>query len=202
MNSTTRKSCLLVKAISLAFLLVLLPSPAGVFGQGTQARPPFSGGEKLRYSVSWRLLPAGHADLSLAQEPGGRWRVTGKAESVGYVSNIYKVDDEYQSSFRGSPLCSNGLHKTIREGGRQRDVKLDFDAQARSARVEEKDLKSGVVVRNAQFPTPACVQDILSALYLVRTRTLTVGQSIDIPLNDGSKTIQLRVEVQAEEDVK
>jgi hypothetical protein len=154
--------------------------------------------------VSWRLLPAGHAEILLMQDPtaAGRWKVRGKAESVGYVSNIYKVNDEYESTFRNSPLCSSSLRKVIQEGGRHREVKLDFDAQARAARVDEKDMKTGVIVRNAQFPIPACVQDILSAVYLVRTRTLTVGQSIDVPINDGSKTIQLRVEIQAEEDVK
>jgi hypothetical protein len=132
----------------------------------------------------------------------GRWKVRGRAESIGYVSNIYKVDDEYQSTFRNAPLCSSGLRKTIHEGGRHREVKLDFEAQARSARVEEKDLKTGAIVRNAQFPTPACVHDILSALYLVRARPLIIGEPVDVPISDGSKTVQLRVEVQAEEDVK
>jgi hypothetical protein len=176
--------------------------PASITAQ--EARLPFAPGEKLRYAVSWRLLPAGHAEITLSQDRAapGRLRVTGKAQSVGYVSNIYKVEDEYQSTFRNAPLCSNGLHKIIKEGGRQRDVKLDFDSQARSARVEEKDLKTGATVRNAQFPTPACVHDILSALYYVRARPLSVGQIIDVPINDGSRTIQLRVEVQAEEDVK
>lgn len=182
--------------------LCLLLAGAALLAQ--EVRLPFSPGEKLRYNVSWRLLPAGHAEILLTQDrgAGGRWRVTGKAESVGYVSNIYKVQDEYQSTFRNAPLCSTGLRKQINEGGRHRDVKLDFDTQARSARVEEKDLKTGATVRNAQFPTPACVQDILSALYYVRARPMNIGQLIDVPINDGSKTIQLRVEVQAEEDVK
>jgi hypothetical protein len=182
--------------------LLLAGSRAGAQEQ----RAPFSAGEKLRYSVSWRLLPAGNAEIVLNQEraPAGgtRWRVTGKAESVGYVSNIYKVQDEYQSTFRNTPLCSTGLRKTIHEGGRHREVKLDFDSQPRAAKVEEKNIQTGTIVRNAQFPTPACVQDIISALYYVRTRPLVVGQTIDVPINDGGKTIQLRVEVQAEEDVK
>ncbi|MSO18971.1 MAG: DUF3108 domain-containing protein [Acidobacteria bacterium] len=191
-------------------LLTLAVMLAGRSVIAQDQRLPFTAGEKLRYNVSWRLLPAGHAEIVLSQDRSGqgspgRWRVVGKAQSVGYVSNIYKVDDEYQSSFRNPPLCSNGMHKVIHEGGRHRDVKLDFDAQRRVARVEEKNLQSGsngAVVRSEQFPTPACVHDILSALYFVRTRPLTVGQFIDVPINDGSKTINLRVEVQAEEDIK
>lgn len=187
-------------------LVLLVAALAATRTIAQEPRLPFAAGEKLRYNVSWRLLPAGSAEISLSQErqgpQAGRWRVSGKAQSVGYVSNIYKVEDEYTSTFRGAPLCSAGLRKVIHEGGRHRDVKLDFDAQARSARVEEKDLATGAIVRNAQFPTPACVHDILSALYYVRSRPLTIGQVIDVPINDGSKTIQLRVEVQAEEDIK
>jgi len=172
-------------------------------GAAQEPRLPFSAGEKLRYKVSWRLLPAGNAELKLTEDRSapGRWRVEGKAASVGTVSNIYKVEDEYQSSFRNPLLCSNGLRKTIHEGGRHRDVKLEFDARRGIARVEEKDLETGAMVRAEQFAAPACVHDILSALYYVRTRPLTVGQSFEVPVNDGSKTIQLRVEVQAEEEI-
>src|SRR5690348_545254 len=84
--------------LGLLFFLCLVASTC--FAQAP--RLPFSPGEKLLYNVSWRLLPAGHAEILLMQDPAspGRWKVRAKAESVGYVSNIYKVNDDYQSTFR------------------------------------------------------------------------------------------------------
>src|SRR3990170_2632311 len=66
-----------------------------------QTTLPFGPGEKLRYTVRWRLLQAGEAELSLTQDSAGngRWKAIAKAYSTGYVSNLYKVEDEYQSTF-------------------------------------------------------------------------------------------------------
>src|SRR6266404_6177444 len=67
-------------------------------GAAQEPKLPFSSGEKMRYAVRWRLVPAGEAELTLGKEEGaaGRWKATAKANSIGYVSNIYKVEDEYQ----------------------------------------------------------------------------------------------------------
>jgi len=168
-----------------------------------EIRLPFSAGEKLRYAVRWRLLPAGNAELVVIPDrtAPGRWKATAKASSVGYVSNIYRVEDEYQSLFRSPGFCSSGIHKQIQEGERHREVKLEFDSRRRLARLEDRDTTDHTPPKVEQFAIPECVQDILSAVYYARTLPLTVGQSFEFPLNDGGKTIQIHVEVQAEEEV-
>lgn len=178
----------------------LLGSPAGA----QQARTPFVDGEKLLYTVRWRLMVAGYAELALQKNSGasGAWKVTAKANSTGYVSNIYKVEDEYRSSFRNPSLCSNGIEKTINEGERHREVSLEFDRPRRLALLRDRDARDGAPPRVAQFSIPDCVHDILSALYYARTQPLQVGQSFEFPVNDGGKTIQIRVDVQAEEEVQ
>ncbi len=166
---------------------------------------PFASGEKLRYAVRWRLVPAGEAELVLGKEdtPQGRWKLTAKANSIGYVSNIYKVEDEYQSIFRSQTLCSSEIRKTIHEGERHRLVTLVFDQRRRLAIFNDRELTANAPPpRQAQSSIPDCVHDILSAIYFVRTRPLTVGQSIDIPVNDGPRTVSLRVDVQAKEEIK
>jgi len=168
-----------------------------------ETRLPFSAGERLRYAVRWRGLPAGHAEIVVSpdQTAAGRWKASAKAKSVGYVSNIYPVEDEYQSQFRNPGFCSSGIHKQIQEGERHRDVKLQFDAQRRVARLEDRDLVDGTPPKVEQFAIPECVQDILSAVYYARSLPMTVGQSFEFPLNDGAKTIQIHVDVQAEEEI-
>src|SRR5262245_51183101 len=80
-------------------------------------RLPFIAGEKLRYAVRWRGLPAGTAEVVVSPDRAapGRWKAAAKATSTGYVSNIYRVEDEYQSSFRNPGACSSGIHKQIQE---------------------------------------------------------------------------------------
>ncbi|MBI4480581.1 MAG: DUF3108 domain-containing protein [Acidobacteria bacterium] len=157
----------------------------------------------MSYAVSWRLLPAGNAELVVSPDRSapGRWKATAKAHSVGYVSNTYRVEDEYQSQFRNPGFCSSGIHKQIQEGNRHRDVKLEFDSQRRVARLEDRDMLGHTPPKIEQFAIPECVQDILSAVYYARSLPMTVGQSFEFPLNDGAKTIQIHVEVQAEEEV-
>jgi uncharacterized protein DUF3108 len=186
------------------FLLTILPSSvfiAPVVAQ--EIRLPFSAGEKLRYAVRWRLVPAGNAEITVVPDRGspGRWNATAKASSVGYVSNIYRVEDEYQSLFRGPGFCSSGIQKQIQEGDRHRQVKLEFDTRRRLARLEDRDASGHTPPKVEQFAIPECVQDILSAVYYARTLPLTVGQSFEFPLNDGGKTIQIHVEAQAEEEI-
>ena len=157
----------------------------------------------MSYTVHWRLLPAGIAELVVSPDRSapGRWKATAKAHSVGYVSNIYRVEDEYQSQFRNPGFCSSGIHKQIQEGNRHRDVKLEFDPRRRLARLEDRDMLDHTPPKIEQFAIPECVQDILSAVYYARSLPMTVGQSFEFPLNDGAKTIQIHVEVQAEEEV-
>ena len=185
-------------------LVAIILACAGEAFAPPETKLPFGPGEKLRYTVRWRLLQAGEAELSLAQEGtgGSRWKATAKAHSTGHVSNIYKVEDEYQSSFRNPAFCSAGIHKVIHEGERHREVKLNFDARRRLARLEDRSLSEEEPPKVEQFAIPECVHDILSAVYYARTQPLKVGETLEFPVNDGSKTIQIRVEVQAEEEVK
>ena len=186
------------------FLCVVL---AGLLLENSRAqelRPPFFAGETLRYAVKWGLMPAGSAELTVRPDrsAAGLWRVIGTASSVGYVSNIYRVDDRYEASFHNPTFCSQGIHKVIHEGDRSRDVKLEFDSRQRVGRLETRDTDGRLPPKVERLSIPACVHDILSALYYARAQALVVGKSFDFPLNDGAKTIQIRVEVQAEEEVQ
>jgi Protein of unknown function (DUF3108) len=183
--------------------LALAGTTLGAVLQAPSAKPPFAAGEKLRYAVRWHLLPAGTAELVVSPDRSapGRWKADAKASSVGSVSNIYRVQDEYQSQFRTQGFCSSGIQKQIQEGERKRDVKLEFDSRRKIARLEDHDATGHTPPKVAQFAIPDCVQDILSAVYYARTVPLTIGQSFEFPLNDGNKTIQIHVEVQAEEEV-
>jgi hypothetical protein len=46
------------------------------------------------------------------------------------------------------------------------------------------------------------VQDVVGGLFFIRTLNLEPGQSAQIPVTDGKKSVMVKVEAQAREDVK
>ena len=132
----------------------------------------------------------------------GLWKAMARADSTGYVSNLYKVADEYTSTFSRRRFCSVGIQKTIHEGDRHREVNVRFDPQRRLGFLQERDLEGSAPPRQEQFPIPECVHDILSALYYVRSLPLATGETFDFSLNDGGRTISIQLEVQAIEEVE
>jgi hypothetical protein len=137
-----------------------------------------------------------------ADSTPGFWKAMARANSTGYVSNLYKVEDEYASTFGRESSCSLGIRKTIHEGDRHREVDIQFDPRRLLGLLRERDPAGASPPREEQFPVPACVHDILSAFYYVRGLPLAVGKSFDFPLNDGGRTISIRLEVQALEEVE
>ena len=166
--------------------------------------PPFTAGETINYDISWRVFGAGTARMSLAEVPGPprAWRATVEATSTGVVSRLYKVEDLFRSTFLAGTYCSEQIVKSIHEGTRHRDIRIDFNAERKIASIAEMDLTKNRQVRQQDNPIPPCAYDVLSALYYVRTLKLEVGHPFQVPLNDGSHTMLIDVEVQAREDIK
>src|SRR5687767_632295 len=160
-----------------AWLLLDSPLPA------EDAKLPFAAGERLRYAVTWRLFPAGEAELVVQKDQAGaQWKATATADSTGYVANIYKVEDEYTSTFHYPRFCSAGIRKVINEGDRHREVTLQFDSRQRLAIVQDRDTAGNTPPKRQQFSIPECVQDILSLLYYTRTQPMDVGHSFEVPV--------------------
>jgi Protein of unknown function (DUF3108) len=179
----------------------------------SQKHPPAKGGlaypigEKFTYVVSWKVFDAGIATLSLADrfhfQNEELYRITATVRSTGIVSSLFKVVDFFESHMSVGELCSRGIVKNIQEGRRQRTTALSFDNKKRQARMEDIDLnRPELPPKHSESPIPACVQDVVSAFYFVRSQDLKVGETLRFPINDGGKTYDVDVEVQAVESVK
>jgi Protein of unknown function (DUF3108) len=157
--------------------------------------------EKLDYNVEWRLITAGKAEVEWNQagpaQPG--WEVRFTLESVGLVSKLFKVNDEYTASLTPS-LCARSVRIVAHEGSRQREARVGFEGG--QARYVERNLTNNAILLSKQIEIPACVHDVIGGLYYLRTLTLEPGQSAQMPVTDGKKFAMVRVEAQAREDVK
>ena len=167
---------------------------------------PFNPGETLTFDVTWSVFPAGQVTATLARVEGRSpeaYEVIVSARSQGVVSVLYPVDNELHSLFDPRTLCSIQIHKKINEGRRHRDTQVVFDPHKKLAILDERDpSEAAAPPKHAENEIPNCVEDVVTAFYYVRHKPLRVGDQIRLPINDGAKTYDAIVDVQAREQIE
>jgi len=154
--------------------------------------------------VEWRLISAGKASIDwhdrlINGSPG--WQARLHVESVGLVSKLYKVDIESVSNLSSS-FCAESTLTTGREGSRHKETSVTFNAESRKAIYEERDLNRNSVVTTQEVAIPQCVHDVLGGLFYLRTLELEPGQSVEVPVSDGKKSVMAKIEAQQREDIR
>ena len=159
--------------------------------------------EVLSYNIEWRLVTAGKAQMELTSTPPPHagYQVNAHVESVGLVSKLFKVEDDYRVTL-GPALCAQSSQLTSHEGSRRRDTKITFDGETRKATYIERDLAKNAVLSSREIDIPECVHDVVGGIYFLRTLNLEPGQSIEVPVSDGKKSVMAKVEAQQKEDIK
>jgi hypothetical protein len=159
--------------------------------------------EVLDYAVEWRLISAGDAKFtwtSLSNAPMGASEVRLHLESKGLVSRLFHVNDDY-TSMLGPNFCAQNTFLVAHEGNRNRETRVTYDAQRRQADYLEKDLTKNTTTTH-QVEIPPCVHDVLGALMVLRTLRLEPGKTAQIPVSDGKKSVEVKVESQRREQLK
>ncbi len=160
--------------------------------------------ETLYYSIDWRLFTAGKAkvELTTTAQPRPGYQVNLHLESTGIVSKLFKVEADYSTNMN-SAYCAQSVQMTTHESSRQRETKITFDSEAKKASYLERDgARNNAIVLSQETDIPACVHDVVGGLFFIRTLNLEPGQSTQIPVSDGKKSVMVKVEAQAREDVK
>ncbi|MAE68898.1 MAG: hypothetical protein CME06_00355 [Gemmatimonadetes bacterium] len=152
-------------------------------------------GERLEFSLEYGLVSAGTATMEVGEveQVMGRpcvWLTT-RARSAQAFDLLFKVDDRVVSLFDTEELYSWRFERHIREGTYSKDESVIYDPVNRVARYDDGKI----------FRTPERAQDVLSALYYVRTRELIPGTSILVPTHAERKNYALEVKVLEEESV-
>ncbi len=185
------------------FLLCALCVPLG----SQQIAPPESTArvlppsETLHFTVEWKLITAGRARLSWSGQPSGGWQTLLRIESAGLVSKLFKVQDDFKSTF-AADLCAAGSELMASEGARRRDTRITYNRDTLKAHYLERDLVKNTIVLEKETDIPGCVYDIVGALYHLRTLNLEPGQTVQLPVSDGKKSVSARIEAQTREEIK
>lgn len=167
---------------------------------------PFKPGEKLTYAVTWSVFPAGEVTSEVDKSgdgPDSALEINAAARSSGAVSLLYNIDNAYHAAVDPKTLCSRQITKTINEGRRHKQTHIVFDEHTREAVLDERDMgKANHPLKHTENAIPACVEDIVTAFYYLRRQPMQVGDKISVPVNDGSKTHVVIIDVQAREQIK
>jgi hypothetical protein len=156
----------------------------------------FPSQETLVYNIQWRLIDAGEARLT--QEPK---RSKLHLETSGLVSKLYKLDDNYDLEMEGD-FCAVSTTLDAMERTRHRETKVIYDYSKGKASYVERDLIKNSIMKTAEVDIPSCTHDIVGALYKLRTLKLEPGQSTQMAVSDGKKSVSARIEAQQKEEVK
>jgi hypothetical protein len=173
---------------------------------GKAQNQPFGPGEKLTYDVMWTVFRAGEVTTTLDTGGDGKaavYQATTTARSEGFVSLLFNVDNVFHATSNQQTLCSQSIVKTVSEGSRHKDTRIAFDYARELAVLDERDLNEpSAPPKHAEFGIPPCVEDVVTAFYYLRRQHLEVGHTVELPVNDGSQTQRVVVEVQAREKVQ
>jgi hypothetical protein len=199
---SVRYSVLKVGGLMLAVLALANP----LLPAAQEKALPFEPGERLNYDVTWSIFAAGTVSATLrseGQESKDNYTVTTTAQSQGFVSLLFDVQNEFRSFFNPRTLCSERISKKINEGRRHKETEIVFDSERKRAILEERDLtKPNEPLKHAENEIPNCVEDVVTAFYYLRRQDFQIGKPLHLPVNDGSKTYDVTLDVQAREGIQ
>lgn len=162
-------------------VFLIVPLFVATVLNGQIETPEFNSKEFLQYKISYGLLNAGFAtmeinDTLIANEE--IFHVIGKGWTTGMTHLFFPVNDNYQTYFTKNTIKPLHFIRKVREGGYTMDREINFDYENYLA--EEIDHKKGT---QQKFEIHDEIQDMLSALYYIRTLDLSnlkEGESISI----------------------
>lgn len=184
-----------MKVKTLAALALIAAAPSTL-------RPETLAPEKqtLHYGVEWRLIRAGLARVSWSPQPGGTHQADLHLESAGLVSKLHRVNDDYRAVV-DKGLCAESVVFNAEEGKRRRHTTISFDGQGKLSYVERDLVKNNIALQK-EIETSPCVHEYMGGLARLRTLKLEPGQSATVPLTDGKKFANVKVDAQEREQVK
>ena len=169
-----------------AVACVMIGWLAGAVLAPAAAVTPFRVGERLHYRMFWGPVIIGHATLEVRGiEPvDGHdcYHLVAEARTVGIGRMFFKLDSATESWLDVEGLFSRRFQQNRQEGRRHKRAVTDFD-YARGETIT-RNLLSG---REKRSPLAQPVQDIISALYYVRSQPLALHQPAQFTVNAGDK---------------
>jgi hypothetical protein len=183
--------------LELRCALILLIAVSAASGPAHAAL--FPAPEKLTYRIEWRLVTAGSATLQLTRAAPQQWQLNLNLESAGLVNRLYHVLDTYRV-VSNDAFCGVSSVFDAQEGKRRFSTVEDFDNSRHKLSYDEKDLVKNTVAKH-QVDIAPCTYEITGALSALRGMRVDPGRTITLPMTNGKKLVDAKVEAQARENI-
>jgi hypothetical protein len=159
-----------------------------------EIKEPVFAGETLTYAMSWGIFAGGVMTISTSErillDDRPAYKIELSAVSNDFISKFFVVRDSITSWIDAGNLQSLRFEKHTVEGSRADDERIDFDWSRKVATREGKAIR---------FEPP--IFDSLSAVFYLRTRTLSPGDPVEIEVVSGKHAYGLAVDVLGTETV-
>jgi len=153
---------------------------------------PFHVGEKLTYQVFWGPFIAGRASLevqSLEQVDGHDcYHLVAEARTTGLVDLLVHVDSKSESWLDVNQLFTRRYCENRVEGKKARNNATVYDYDHKQA--VSTNLVNG---KTSAMPLDDPVQDVVSALYYVRTQPIRLSSTNSFVINAGDTNYTVNV---------
>ncbi len=138
----------------------------------------FTTGETLEYRVSFGFFTVGKATTVIENKVfniNSRpcFKVDAYGETLGFVSWISKVNDQWGAYIDTSALVTHASYRKIREGNYKKDEYISYDHDVQQAQVKVLDQKTGVYGEPKYYPTPTNVRDLVAGFLYLRVIDFT-----------------------------
>lgn len=174
---------------------------------------PFKVGETLVYEVSFSKLifsgVIGELKLTVSKPdaPTAPELIELKADAVskGFFPALFgiKVKDKFVSLVNQSDFGIHTSKKLLEEGKSRREQTSLINRELGMVTYSDLDLaskKSAPKVK--EKPSPPWIQDLLSAIYYVRTQSLKEGDVIPVPISDAGEVYNIEIVTGKREEIK
>jgi Protein of unknown function (DUF3108) len=174
---------------------------------------PFKAGEMLTYEISFSKLifsgTIGELKLTVSKPPDAAnpemIEFEANAISKGFFPALFgiKVKDRYTSLVSQIDFGLHRSTKLLDEGKVRREQKSIFNRETGRVTYTDRDLvREKSEPRVKEKPSPSWIQDLLSAIYFVRTQPLKEGDVIPVPISDGGEVYNIEVVAGKLQEVK
>lgn len=152
--------------------------------------------ERFEYTADWRFGTAGKVELHY--QPSGAQLIL---KTVGFAHTLYEVDDRYSSEFNDA-FCASTSFLHAEEGKKRLETRVLFNRLPGKAELVERDLAKDAVVKTQTIDVPPCVHDVVAGLARLRRMNAAPGQTLQLPISDGRKSVLVKIDAQQKESVQ
>jgi hypothetical protein len=194
-----------VKSAHILYALLWASAAAGSSGTAQQPQGDvpelwFPVGEQLVYRIYWGFIPVGTTRVvtEWIEEDGRRLlAIRYRTRSNKVIATIYPVDDHIESVIDPVTFRPVRFTKNLKEGRHRYHEITTFDYERGMARWESK-IKDKV----KEYPIQEDTRDLVSFLYYMRSKPLSVGKTGHYRVMADEKIYDLSVRVLKKEKVK